>query len=92
MHEHGGADAHRHTIHARYPWLGEPRQSVEKTKRRFHALGGRGCLDEIGNIIADRLLNPDSDSVAEDCRRRVASLCGSFPLYQHIVSSVPALA
>ena len=47
---------------------------------------------EIGNIIADRLLNPDSDTVTEDCRRRVASLCESFPLYQHIELPVPALA
>lgn len=47
---------------------------------------------EIGNIIADRLLNPDSEAVAEDCLRRVASLCESFPLYQHLGLSVPALA
>ncbi|MBV6621622.1 MAG: serine hydroxymethyltransferase [Rivularia sp. (in: Bacteria)] len=47
---------------------------------------------EIGNIIADRLLNPDSDSVAEDCRRRVAALCKNFPLYEHIGVPVPALA
>ncbi len=47
---------------------------------------------EIGNIIADRLLNPDSESVAADCRRRVAALCDRFPLYPHLVSSVPALA
>ncbi|MEO1427884.1 MAG: serine hydroxymethyltransferase [Cyanobacteria bacterium J06632_19] len=47
---------------------------------------------EIGNIIADRLLNPDSDSVAEDCRRRVAALCQSFPLYEHIEVPVAALA
>jgi glycine hydroxymethyltransferase len=47
---------------------------------------------EIGNIIADRLLNPDSEAVAQDCKRRVASLCKSFPLYQHIGVPVPALA
>ena len=47
---------------------------------------------EIGNIIADRLLNPDSESVAQDCRQRVAALCESFPLYQHIAAPVPALA
>ena len=47
---------------------------------------------EIGNIIADRLLNPDSEAVAEDCRRRVASLCENFPLYQHLWAPVPALA
>ncbi|MBD2431338.1 MULTISPECIES: serine hydroxymethyltransferase [Fischerella] len=47
---------------------------------------------EIGNIIADRLLNPDSESVAVDCRRRVAALCDRFPLYPHLVIPVPALA
>ena len=47
---------------------------------------------EIGNIIADRLLNPDSETVAEDCRLRVASLCKDFPLYQHLGVPVPALA
>ncbi|MDJ0733829.1 MAG: serine hydroxymethyltransferase [Nostocaceae cyanobacterium] len=47
---------------------------------------------EIGNIIAERLLNPDSESVAEDCRRRVAALCDRFPLYPHLVNSLPALA
>ncbi|WP_414623660.1 serine hydroxymethyltransferase [Calothrix sp. CCY 0018] len=47
---------------------------------------------EIGNIIADRLLNPDSDKIAEDCRQRVAALCKSFPLYEHIGVPVAALA
>ncbi len=47
---------------------------------------------EIGNIIADRLLNPDSEKIAEDCRQRVASLCKSFPLYEHIGVPVAALA
>ncbi|GAB1544932.1 serine hydroxymethyltransferase [Scytonema sp. NUACC21] len=47
---------------------------------------------EIGNIIAERLLNPDSEAVAEDCRRRVKALCDRFPLYPHIEIPVPALA
>lgn len=46
---------------------------------------------EIGNIIADRLLNPDDDAVAQDCQQRVASLCQRFPLYPHLSSPVPAL-
>jgi glycine hydroxymethyltransferase len=46
---------------------------------------------EIGNIIADRLLNADSESVAADCRRRVAALCDRFPLYPQLVIPVPAL-
>jgi glycine hydroxymethyltransferase len=46
---------------------------------------------EIGNIIADRLLNPDSKTVAEDCRKRVKVLCDRFPLYSHLQIPVPAL-
>ncbi|YAF94991.1 MAG: serine hydroxymethyltransferase [Nodularia sp. CChRGM 3473] len=46
---------------------------------------------EIGNIIADRLLDPDSETVAQDCRQRVAALCDRFPLYSHLEIPVPAL-
>lgn len=44
---------------------------------------------EIGNIIADRLLSPDSEIVTADCLRRVAALCDRFPLYSHIEIPVP---
>ncbi|MCT7976692.1 serine hydroxymethyltransferase [Laspinema olomoucense] len=47
---------------------------------------------EIANIISDRLLNPEDESVAADCRQRVASLCDRFPLYPHLTIPVPALA
>ncbi|MBD2559361.1 MULTISPECIES: serine hydroxymethyltransferase [Nostoc] len=47
---------------------------------------------EIGNIISDRLLSPDSDVVTQDCRQRVAALCDRFPLYPHLEIPVPALA
>ncbi|MGL5195801.1 MAG: serine hydroxymethyltransferase [Chroococcales cyanobacterium] len=47
---------------------------------------------EIANIISDRLLNPEDDSVVADCRKRVASLCDRFPLYPHLTIPVPALA
>ncbi|CDN15803.1 MAG: serine hydroxymethyltransferase [Richelia sp.] len=47
---------------------------------------------EIGNIIADRLLNTDSEEVAADCRRRVAALCDRFSLYPHLTSPVAAMA
>ncbi|BAZ25110.1 serine hydroxymethyltransferase [Kalymmatonema gypsitolerans NIES-4073] len=47
---------------------------------------------EIGNIIADRLLNPDSAEITQDCRRRVKALCDRFPLYPHIEIPVPVLA
>ena len=47
---------------------------------------------EIGNIIADRLLSPGSETVTQDCRQRVAALCDRFPLYPHLHIPVPALA
>ena len=47
---------------------------------------------EIGDIIAERLLNPEEEAVAAECRRRVAALCDRFPLYPHIEIPVPVLA
>ncbi|MBS3030099.1 MAG: serine hydroxymethyltransferase [Dolichospermum sp. DET50] len=46
---------------------------------------------EIGNIIADRLLSPESDTVTKDCLQRVAALCDRFPLYPHLEIPVPAI-
>jgi glycine hydroxymethyltransferase len=46
---------------------------------------------EIANIIADRLLSPEDDTVANDCIRRIATLCDAFPLYPHLSMPVPAL-
>jgi len=52
---------------------------------------------EIANIIADRLLNPESDAVQSDCIARVQALCDRFPLYPEldyptIAAKEPALA
>ncbi len=54
---------------------------------------GLGIVEfqEIGNIIADRLLNPEDDSVKQDCLNRVAALCDRYPLYEHIQIPVPAI-
>lgn len=46
---------------------------------------------EIANIISDRLLNPQDETVAQDCRNRVAALCDRFPLYPHLTIPLPAL-
>lgn len=46
---------------------------------------------EIANIIADCLLNKEDETVKADCRRRVAALCNSFPLYPHLNIPVPAM-
>jgi glycine hydroxymethyltransferase len=47
---------------------------------------------EIGNIIADRLLNPENEAIAQSCKQRVAELCTRFPLYPHLSVPVPVLA
>jgi len=47
---------------------------------------------EIANIIADRLLHPEDELIAQDCRQRVANLCDRFPLYAHLTTPVPVLA
>lgn len=47
---------------------------------------------EIGNIIADRLLNPEDEATQQDCLTRVAKLCANFPLYPHLKIPVPAIA
>jgi glycine hydroxymethyltransferase len=52
---------------------------------------GTAEFTEIANIIADRLLNPEDEAVAQDCRQRIASLCERFPLYPHLGTPVPAL-
>jgi len=38
---------------------------------------------EIGNIIADRLQNPEDLSIEENCKERVKKLCEYFPLYEN---------
>ena len=53
---------------------------------------GTSEFTEIGNIIADRLLHPEDEAVAQDCRQRVAQLCDRFPLYPHLNIPVPTLA
>jgi len=46
---------------------------------------------KIGDVIADRLLYPEDEAVAQDCRHRVAALCDRFPLYPHLRIPLPAL-
>jgi glycine hydroxymethyltransferase len=46
----------------------------------------------IANIIADRLLSPEDDSVKADCLRRAGELCAGFPLYDHLRIPVAAIA
>jgi glycine hydroxymethyltransferase len=46
---------------------------------------------EIANIIADRLLSPEDDTIAANCRTRIGTLCTKFPLYPHLSMPVPAL-
>jgi glycine hydroxymethyltransferase len=48
---------------------------------------------EIANIIADRLLSPEDETVAISCKQRIANLCKRFPLYPHLqAAAIPVLA
>jgi glycine hydroxymethyltransferase len=49
-------------------------------------------FSEIGNIIADRLLNSEDEARSAECRQRVAQLCDRFPLYPHLSVRIPAMA
>ncbi|MGK7946305.1 MAG: serine hydroxymethyltransferase, partial [Microcystaceae cyanobacterium] len=46
---------------------------------------------EIGDIIAEYLLNPEDSTIQTQCRRRVAALCEGFPLYSHLTIPVPMM-
>ena len=39
------------------------------------------AFEDVGDIIADRLLNPNDDEVKERAIKKVAELCNKFPLY-----------
>jgi len=40
------------------------------------------AFTEVGEIIADRLLNPDDSLIESQCKERVLTLCNRFPLYE----------
>ena len=39
------------------------------------------AFEDVGNIIADRLLNPDNDEIKDKSIQKVSELCKNFPLY-----------
>ncbi|WP_269611352.1 serine hydroxymethyltransferase [Prochlorococcus marinus] len=39
------------------------------------------AFEDVGNIIADRLLNPNDEKIKEKSIRKVSELCNKFPLY-----------
>lgn len=53
---------------------------------------GGAEFKEIANIIADWLLKPQDQAIAQHCRQRVAQLCDRFPLYAHLRNQLPILA
>tara|TARA_Y100001968_G_scaffold250551_1_gene235622 strand:+ start:147 stop:1382 length:1236 start_codon:yes stop_codon:yes gene_type:complete len=52
--------------------------SAALTTRGFH----EQAFEDIGNIIADRLLNPNNDEIKEKSINKVSELCNKFPLYR----------
>ena len=53
---------------------------------------GMGATEfkEIASIVSDCLLKPANEDVIEDCLKRVANLCESFPLYSHLKTPIAA--
>lgn len=49
-------------------------------------------FQEIGDIIADLLLNADDPDMKKACLQRVADLCQRFPLYPHLKIPLAAIA
>ncbi len=39
------------------------------------------AFEDVGNIIADRLLNPKDENIKEESIKKVSELCNKFPLY-----------
>ena len=39
------------------------------------------AFEEVGNVIADRLLNPNDEDIKEKSIKKVSELCNNFPLY-----------
>ena len=39
------------------------------------------AFEDVGNIIADRLLNPNDEDIKEKSIKKVSDLCNKFPLY-----------
>ena len=56
------------------------------TTRGFDA----AAFEEVADVIADRLLQPDDAAGAQRCRDRVAALCERFPLYANQPALQPA--
>lgn len=39
------------------------------------------AFGDVGNVIADRLLNPNDEDIKEKSINKVSELCNKFPLY-----------
>ena len=39
------------------------------------------AFEDVGNVIADRLLNPNDEKIKEESIKKVSELCNKFPLY-----------
>tara|TARA_B100000941_G_scaffold205809_1_gene150146 strand:+ start:100 stop:1371 length:1272 start_codon:yes stop_codon:yes gene_type:complete len=53
------------------------------TTRGFNEI----AFTEVGEIIADRLLNPNDLSIEKRCKQKVLALCNRFPLYESKLES-----
>ena len=40
------------------------------------------AFEKVADLIADRLLNPENESIKEKCKKEIETLCLKFPLYE----------
>ena len=43
------------------------------------------AFEDVGNIIADRLLNPNDEKIKVSSIQKVSELCNNFPLYSESI-------
>ena len=43
------------------------------------------AFEDVGNIIADRLLNPNDEKIKKESIKKVSELCNKFPLYSESI-------
>ena len=55
--------------------------SAALTTRGFN----KEAFEDVGNVIADRLLNPSDNEIKEKSIKKVSELCNKFPLYRESI-------
>ena len=60
----------------------EKERILIKIAATWEGIKAENAFAEVGEIIADRLLNPNDSQIESQCKERVLTLCNRFPLYE----------